>query len=649
MKVPSVITKKKKLFTYVGLLLLVLFSAWVGSRIGSPRDEHDGHDHAAEDAAAGPTVWTCSMHPQIKLPKEGQCPICFMDLIPLKNGGDDTGDGDAVRLSMSQNARVLAGIVSAPVVKRSVNSSVRLTGKVAFDQTRLEMITARIPGRIDRLYVDYVGVPVRKGDHLAQIYSPELVSLQKELLESSRAVDRLGPETSELVRGSVERTFAATKEKVRLLGFSGWEIQQVLDRGTTTDHMTIRAGQNGVVLRKMVEEGSYVQTGSPLFHVGDLGHLWVLLDAYESDLAWIRLGQNVEFGVEAFPGETFTGKVSFIDPVVDPKTRTVKVRVDVANKDRKLKPDMFVRAQIKAPVSKSGKVQNASLKGKWISPMHPQIVKDKPGNCDICGMPLVKAEELGYVTSGVSETNPLVIPATAPLYTGERSLVYVEVPDTEKPTYEAREIALGPRVDDHYVVKSGLEEGEMVVVNGAFKIDGELQIRAKPSMMNPVAGADDPDMSETPVSGPIDEEFRESLENLVDNYLQLSNALADDELGASKKAFAKVKESTIATNAPTGDTYSLWRDAKKGLVKTFTRLSNVEDIEDARGVFEDVSKEVISLEKHYLKGHGDTRYLAYCPMAFNDKGAYWIQGDQEINNPYFGAQMLKCGVIKDTL
>jgi Cu(I)/Ag(I) efflux system membrane fusion protein len=368
---------------------------WAGSKIGNTKMDAP-HNHTESIDEHGKTVWTCSMHPQIQMIKPGKCPICFMDLIPLAAGGkgDDDATG-ATRLSMSENAKILAGIITALAVRHNVNSDIRITGKVTFDETRVEMITARIAGRIDKLYVDYTGISVKNGDHLVQIYSPELVSLQQELLQASRAVNNIGPDASEMIRNSISRTFAAAKEKLRLLGFSDAELKQILQRGNTSDHMTIRAGQRGVVLRKLVEKGAYVQAGSPLFQIGDLRKLWIMLDAYESDIAWIRLGQKVEFTVEAFPGQTFTGTVSFVDPVVSPQTRTAKVRAIVDNSDGRLKPDMFVKAIILAQLSKSGDVKNAYLRGKWISPMHPQIVKDGPGTCDICGMPLVRAEELG--------------------------------------------------------------------------------------------------------------------------------------------------------------------------------------------------------------------------------------------------------------
>jgi len=214
--------------------------------------------------------------------------------------------------------------------------------------------------------------------------------------------------------------------------------------------------------------------------------MWVVLDAYESDLQWLRYGQEVEFTTLAYPGEVFSGAISFISPMMRDGTRTVNVRVNVENPDRKLKPGMFVRAVVRSKIAAPGKVMDADLAGKWISPMHPEIVKDQPGQCDVCGMDLVPAESLGYV--GVSPSTaeaPLVIPASAPLITGTRAVVYVEVPEADAPTYEGLEITLGPRAGDYYLVASGLKPGQRVVSRGAFKIDSALQIQAQPSMMNP--------------------------------------------------------------------------------------------------------------------------------------------------------------------
>jgi len=206
-------------------------------------------------------------------------------------------------------------------------------------------------------------------------------------------------------------------------------------------------------------------------------------------LQWLRYGQQVDFSTEAFPGETFHGRIAFIDPVLNPTTRTVKVRVNVDNSDERLKPEMFVRANVSARLATGGKVVDHDLAGKWVSPMHPEIIRDEPGACPVCGMDLVKTESLGFAQeSSANVEAPIVIPATAALLTGERAVVYVQEPNTDRPTYTGRVVVLGPRAGADYIVESGLSEGDLVVVSGNFKIDSALQIQAKPSMMNPEGG-----------------------------------------------------------------------------------------------------------------------------------------------------------------
>jgi Cu(I)/Ag(I) efflux system membrane fusion protein len=266
------------------------------------------------------------------------------------------------------------------------------------------------------------------------------------------------------------------------------QIADVERNGNASDDITIFSPISGVVIHKNAVEGMYVETGTRVYTLADLTRLWVKLDAYESDLPWLRYGEQVEFSTQSLPGETFRGRISFIDPVLTADTRTVKVRVNVPNTDGRLKPGMFVRAVARPRVASDGSVVDSSLAGKWISPMHPEIVKDEPGQCDICGMDLVRAEEFGLLTDEAAVEMPLVIPVTAPLLTGKRAVVYVRVPGQDRPTFEGREVVLGPRAGDYYIVREGLREGERVVTNGAFKIDSALQIVAKPSMMSPEGG-----------------------------------------------------------------------------------------------------------------------------------------------------------------
>jgi len=438
---------------------------------------------AARDEQA--QMWTCSMHPQILETGPGKCPICGMDLVPVKQ----TGGQAPRRLVTSEAAKALMDIETSPVERKLVTAEIRMVGKVAYDETRLSYITAWVPGRIDRLFVDYTGITVNKGDHMVTLYSPELLSAQEELLQAVKAVGQMERSDLKIMRETAQSTVEAVRDKLRLWGLTKEQIGQIEQRGTASDLITIYAPTGGIVIHKNATQGMYVTTGTKIYAIADLSKVWVKMDAYESDLVWLRYGQNVSFTTEAYPGEEFKGRISFINPILDPKTRTVKVRVNVDNTDGRLKPDMFVRAVVRSNVAAGGKVMAPDLAGKWIGPMHPEIIKDAPGECDICGMPLVRAESLGYVAPDVGEQDkPLVIPVTAALVTGTRAVVYVAVPDADKPTYEGREIQLGPRAGNYYIVRQGLAEGELVVTRGNFKIDSALQIQAKPSMMSPEGG-----------------------------------------------------------------------------------------------------------------------------------------------------------------
>jgi Cu(I)/Ag(I) efflux system membrane fusion protein len=442
--------------------------------------------HAASEAGRT-EKWYCSMHPQIVRDRPGLCPICEMELIAMPQ--NQATEAAPRELVVSETAARLMDVQTAPVERRFVAHEVRMVGKIEYDETRVRYITAWVPGRIDRLYVDFTGTTVRQGDHLVSLYSPELISAQAELLQGAKAAKKAGESTSSYLAGAMAGTLEAAREKLRLWGLTSDQIAEIERSGRPLTHLTVYSPIGGVVIQKLVNGGMYVSTGTSIYQVADLSQVWVKLDAYESDLPWIRYGQEVQFTPEACAGQTFTGRVSFIDPMLDPTTRTVKVRVDVPNPDGKLKPEMFVRALVQSPMARAGRVMAPELAGKWICPMHPSVVKAQPGQCDICGMDLVTTESLGYVAANASDQPPLVIPETAPLITGKRAVVYIKKPGTEAPTFEGREVVLGPKAGHHYLVESGLSEGEQVVVNGNFKIDAALQIQGRPSMMNPQGGA----------------------------------------------------------------------------------------------------------------------------------------------------------------
>lgn len=454
-------------------------------------------------SAAGAQWWTCSMHPQVRRQKPGRCPICFMDLIPA---GRPVEAGASAAYSLSQEAAALLNVETSAVERRFVTAEVRLVGMVDYDETRLGYITAWVPGRIERMYADYTGIRVQKGDHMVDLYSPELLTAKEELRRAASAMSKLPANAPEVLRDTANSTFHAARSKLLRWGLSEQQLEETERGKSTSDIITIYAPASGTVIARNGREGMYVETGSLIYTIADFSVVWVKMDAYESDLAWLHYGQPVQFSAEVYPGEVFTGQIAFIDPILNEATRTAKVRVNVPNRDGRLKPGMFVRATVHSQVALGGRVMDPGLAGKWISPMHPEIIRDGPGPCPVCGMPLVRAEDLGYVSAGAADKDkPLVIPASAPLITGKRAVVYVQNPDTHEPTFEGREVALGPRAGDYYLVERGLQEGERVVTRGNFMIDSALQIEAKPSMMNPAPAQDlsgeitpDPSSAEVP-------------------------------------------------------------------------------------------------------------------------------------------------------
>lgn len=609
-----------------------------------------------------PTEYTCSMHPQVRLPDpDAKCPICSMSLIPVTPAGAGEGEGEGEDrdrvLVMTPAAAALADIRTTPVVRRYPEQTVRLFGSIDYDETRTATIAAYVPGRLERLFVDYTGIPVQAGDHLVEIYSPDLVTAEAELVALSGNLARMRGTVGDGTVRSVESTVEGAREKLRLWGLTPEQIRTVEETGETSDRLTVYSPMGGVVIRKHKVTGDYVKTGEPIFTVADFTHLWLRLDAYTSDLRWLRYGQPVEFTTESYPGETFHGRVSFIDPEVSRVTRTAKIRVNVDNTDRRLKPGMFVRAVVKPVIGSGGEVIAEDMAGRWVCPMHPEIVKDREDKCDLCGMDLVPAEGLGYVAQETTGRPPLVIPASAPLITGTRAVVYVRLRDRVQPTFEGREVVLGPRAGDVYMVHedaptgANLSEGDEVVVNGAFKIDSALQIAAKPSMMDPVAapavavgdhrGVTDPSRRvEAPAA------FVAGLAPVYRAYFEAQEALAADDLQRFRRGVSVLETAVgVVETEGLGPARPAWRRAADRLG---VDAGPAADLEAARRRLDALSRAIIDLERAFGHSGDGAHYVTFCPMAFDNRGAHWLARSPEIHNPYFGAAMPRCGIVQET-
>ena len=370
------------------------------------------------------TIWTCAMHPQIRMDHPGKCPICGMDLIPLSQASAGNIDPDAIRLT--KEAAQLASVQTSIVTRQKPVKEVRLYGKVQADERYVQSQTAHMPGRIEKLLVNFTGEQVRSGQPLAIIYSPDLITAQQELLEAAKT-RQVQPEIYE-----------AAKDKLRQWKLTDSQIADIENSGIVKDNFELLSNTNGVIIARRVNNGDHVDQGTVLFDVTDLSHVWIMFDAYESDLPFLKNGDRLTFSIQALPGIDFTGNITFIDPVIDPLTRVAKVRLEINNESGRLKPEMFATGIVKA-------------------------------NLD-------------------QYRNKLVIPRSAVLWTGTRSIVYIKQPDINEPVFKMREIELGPSLGNSYIVVNGLNEGEEIVTNGTFSVDAASQLEGKPSMMNPQGG-----------------------------------------------------------------------------------------------------------------------------------------------------------------
>lgn len=406
---------KRQLIIYGLLLTAGIFLGWLLFHSTTVVKEVNLNANEAKK----PEIWTCAMHPQIRMDQAGKCPICAMDLIPVNQSGSAGMDPSAIVLS--KEAMQLANVETSIVTSGKPVREIRLYGKVQADERLIQSQVAFVPGRIEKLLVNFTGETVRKGQTLAIIYSPELVTAQQELLEAARS------------RQSQPEIYEAAKEKLRQWKLTADQIEAIETSGKVKSNLEIIATSGGIVTARRVNNGDYVNQGTVLFEISDLSKVWVQFDGYESDLQFLKRGYKVDFTLQSMPGETFSGPIAFIDPSIDPVTRIARIRVEINNPLGKFKPEMFSTGIVKS---------------------NPEEFKGK-----------------------------LIIPRSAILWTGKRSLVYVKLPGKD-PVFKIREVGLGPVLGDSYLITDGLREGEEIVTQGTFSVDAASQLEGKSTMMN---------------------------------------------------------------------------------------------------------------------------------------------------------------------
>ena len=557
------------------IILVIVACLFFGGLLGWMIRGDGGQTQNEEDKLVDEeTIWVSPMHPHIRQNEPGNCPICGMELVPLSQF-QASGGTDPFVMEMTAEAVALSNIMTTKVTTGGASGLLQLSGKIQPDEQRIKTIAANYSGRIDQLFVSFTGQEVKKGQKLATIYSPDLVNAQKELLETAKIKDRQ------------PALYQAAKQKLSLWKISAEQIEAIESSGQVSSQFDVFADVSGIVTGRNVSVGDFVNQGSVLFEVVDLSKVWVLLDAYESDLALLKKGNDLKFRVSSYPGKEFTGKVTYIDPLLNPETRTVAVRAEALNAGLLLKPEMFVSANI---------------------------------------------------STSASSASGLLVPKSAVLWTGPRSVVYVQVGNKEAPAFELREVTLGNRSGESYIILEGLAEGDEVVTNGVFAVDAAAQLSGNYSMMLR------PEVKRISVS----QEFTKQLTAFLKSYFSIKDALVNTDAKASTALIptAKTSLSKIDMGLLSGEAHDVWMDLLKPIQQSLDKIQSPSDVEEQRKYFETLSDNLIEAVE-YFGVTDNTIYRQYCPMAFKDKGAYWLSSEKEIRNPYFGDMMLTCGEVKE--
>lgn len=367
--------------------------------------------------------WYDPMHPAYKSDKAGKAPDCGMDLVPKYADEGPTQDAPAepgTMVELSPQGVTAAGVATAKVRSDSLSRVIRAVGTLGTDETKMVHIAARVAGRLDRLYLDFTGQSVRRGAPIYSIYSPDLVASGREYALALENLKRASAGGDPGYLESAESLVQATRERLSLWGVDRGQIDRIAATGRSEIELVVRSPISGTVLEKNVVQGQYVSEGQDLYLLADLSRLWLSAKVYEQELDGIRVGQPAVARFPAFPGRDVSGRIRFIDPVLDPATRTAGVRIELPNPGGQLKPGMFANAELRVDLGRG-----------------------------------------------------LAIPKSAVLDTGVRQLVYVRLDATH---FASREVSLGQPAGDLVQVVAGLKEGDDVVTSASFLIDSQSQL-----------------------------------------------------------------------------------------------------------------------------------------------------------------------------
>jgi len=585
----------KKYRFYLGTLLVGLFLGWLV--FGNLSSTNTVHEHI--EIADKNERWTCSMHPQILSEAPGDCPICGMDLIPAETRAEGLL---ADQFKLTANAMALANIQTSIVGSgKAEDNEIQLSGKIAENEATNVVQVSYFSGRIETLAIGFIGEEVFKGQLLATMYSPELYAAQQELI------------TALSLKDTQPALYKAVRTKLKLWKLSESQINKIEMSGKIQEIFPVYATVSGTVSEKLVAEGAAIKKGQPLFKIANLETVWASFDVYENQINRFKKGQEITITTNAAPNNLYKSKVAFIDPILNTSTRTVTLRAILPNKEGMFKPGMFVEGEIKTINSKA--------------------------------------------------TEVIAIPSSAVLWTGKRSVVYLKATINES-VFEIREITLGNKNGSTYEVLSGLKNGDEIVTNGTFTIDAAAQLQGKKSMMNKkggktmtgheghvaMNGSINKDTKNNSVRLEVSKEFQKQLNEVFIKYIALKDAFVKEEsnniISQSEKIGTILSKVDIKL-LENKESQTFWMSLEKQLRVAVSSILKTTAIKEQRNHFKQVSSSLI--EALQVFGVNEKVFVAFCPMADSNKGAYWLSIEKKVINPYFGNKMLTCGEVKQVI
>jgi membrane fusion protein, copper/silver efflux system len=573
------------------LLTILLAPVWSSMNMGEGKPTP-----TATEIQEKTQLWTCSMHPQIKAEEPGKCPICFMELIPM----NQTKALPRNVIELDPSKQYSGAILTYPVKYQHDQKNLILYGRVNLIPSDVYRVTAWVGGRIDQLFVSSVGEKVKAGDPLFKIYSPSLIASQQEMIQALNLLKTSKQNSSHFL--SLEANIKAIRQKLRFLGLAESDLAKIEKRKIPTSHIVIHAQRSGVVRHVAINEGEYVKEGTPIFLIANMSTLWVEASVYEDDLQTIRGQIKSLIILDSHPKDEITAKLERIDPFINPKTRSSRAIFSIKNPKGEYHESGFARVQI----------ESHSKKG-------------------------------------------LLVPHSAALFTGQKAVVFVKKGNL----FTSKLVRILEKTESYYRVLGDLKEGDQVVAQGTFKIDSEFQLQAKESMMSSKELV-------SPYGARLD--FRSPVERATDwlklkppaprlinlltkvraLYLELQVALAEDSFDDAKGILTDLRHKL---NGISLDPLAIHESQVLKLLRGDLKISMQKAIESTvfkayRACFARLSRWMIVLsENAWLPREADLKKM-FCPMAFDKKGGFWIQEDEETMNPYFGTKMQKCGELK---